>query len=255
VLPGIQGFAPREQQEAQAAWQAMCRLIDKVTYGGRPDPCPQTVALRQGEIQHGALHVEAQVFHSTTVEYTTGGYAFGGGLLFVGAGMAAGAIRDANVKRRAEQEAAAQWRPVGLVPCAVTSQRLLIQDSERQWQSYPLHTLVSLTPELPAWALVLAFESSAPVRLRGPWVPWLTVVITALQFRRPWPNGFPPPIVPGPRQRPMQFRSSAPGIAAGQPSSPVPGRPTGPQPTLPPGPVPDAGAQDHIRRLRELGSA
>jgi hypothetical protein len=250
----------------------MCRLIDKVTHGGRADSCPPTIALRPGEIQHGALQIEAQAYYSQTVEYTTGGYGFGGGLLFVGAGMAAGAIRDANVKRRAEMEAMAQWRLIGLVACAVTNQRLLIQ-VEGQWQSYPLRNLVSLTPELPAWALVLAFEGQPPVRLRGPWVPWLTVVITSLQFNQPWPNGFPPPIVLGPRQRPMQFRSSAPGQVGAQPAQQPAGAP-GAQPTgairrLPQGGAagpeqpqeriqqlrPDAGAQDHIQRLKQLGSA
>ncbi|MEU7870394.1 hypothetical protein [Dactylosporangium sp. NPDC049140] len=137
--------------------------------------------------------------NDVTVEYTAGDHHRSDGPLFAGTGRAAEAIRDASMHRRAEREAAAQWRSVGVVPCAITSRRLLIRDGERQWQAYPLDTLVSLTPDVQTSALELAFENSASVRLRGPWVPWLTVVISTLQFARPWPPGFPLPTGDGPR--------------------------------------------------------
>jgi hypothetical protein len=31
------------------------------------------------------------------------------------------------------------------------------------------------------------------MRLRGPWVPWMTVVICAVLFHQPWPPGYQPP--------------------------------------------------------------
>lgn len=272
-MPGSNDMQAREAHEARAGWWAMCRLIDKVSRGDRPDVIPPTVMVRQGETQYGALVAEAQAFFSTTVEYNTGGYGVSGGLLFVAAGMAAGAVRDSNAKRRAEAESMAQWRPLGRLSVAVTDQRLLLM-IEGTWSVYHLRDLVSLQPELPHWALVLNFDGKPPLRLRGPWVPWLTVVITSIAFGRPWPNGFPPPIVIGAAQQPMMSSSGSgsgspqtgqqPAVGAGSQPQPQPQPQAQPNnqirdgiPVQAPPPQaparPDAAQQDHIQRLRQQG--
>jgi hypothetical protein len=183
----------RDEYEARAGWQAMCRLIGVVAGGGRPDPIPPTVLTRAGESQLGAMVVEAHQFCGIDVEYSTGGYAAGGGLLFVGAAMAAGAIHDSNKRRRAEALAAPQWRPIGWVSAAVTNQRLLLM-MQGTWHAHHLGNLVSILPDAARYAVTMHFDRESALMLRGPWVPWLTVVVSWAIFGRPWPNTSAPPI-------------------------------------------------------------
>jgi hypothetical protein len=204
----------------------MCRLIDVVQSGGRPDVMPPTIMPRPGEVQHGSMSVELSQFYGTTVEYSTGGYGFGGGLMFVAAGMAAGAIRDANRKRRADAESAPQWRPKGRVPAVLTSRRLVLM-IDGHWASYYLDALVSMQPDVANWAVVLHFEQSAPLLLRGPWVPWSVVVVSAVMFGQPWPPGSPPPV-------PLRARPVLPQ----QPVQPAPQPAPVQRMALPPGPTP-----------------
>ncbi|MDP9793930.1 hypothetical protein J2S43_002442 [Catenuloplanes nepalensis] len=193
MLVSAQERAQAEAVEAQRGWVAMNALIDVVNRGGRPHPINPSIMTRPGESQFGALVADLSVFHGIDVEYSTGGYAFGGGLMFVAAGMLAGAANDARKRRRAENQARPQWRPLGTAPVVITDQRLLVM-IDNQWQSSELRALVSMQPEPGDWAVTMHFEGAPPLRLRGPWVPWMTVAISASMFGRPFPPGFAPPV-------------------------------------------------------------
>jgi hypothetical protein len=189
-----------EADECRVAWQAVCQVIGAIRRGGRPTAMPPTVRIRPGEQQFGDLAAEAFVYTEMDVRYQTGGYAFGGSLLFVAAGMAAGAVNDYTVRNRAQALAQAQWRRQGQLRIAVTSHRLLLM-SLGTWNARHLRDLVSIQPDPGNWSVVLHFDEAPPLLLRGPWVPWLTAVVCAMSFGRPWPNGSPPPI-PIPPRRP-----------------------------------------------------
>jgi hypothetical protein len=213
----------REEQEARAAWQAMCQLIDVIENGGRPSAMPPTIMPRGGEIQHGAMLVDLSAYCGMEVEYSTGGYGFGGGLLFVAAGMAAGAVRDANARRRAEAQSRAQWRPIGRLPAVITSQRLIVM-IEGRWTTFHLTNLVSMQPDLANFVVILHFEGADPLMMRGPWIPWFVVVVSSILFGTPWPPGFVPPI---PRRTTQVLPQVPPQVPPHRPA-------------LPPGPAPSA---------------
>ncbi|GAB3981851.1 hypothetical protein [Plantactinospora veratri] len=206
--------AQAEAFEAQRGWAAMNALVEMVNRGNRPRPIRPTIMTRPGESQFAALTVDVSIFHGMDVEYTTGGYGFHGGLLFVAAGMAVGAASDARKRRRAEEQARPQWRFMGRAPAVVTDQRLLVM-IDNKWNSLHLGSLVSIHPDLRSWALVMQFEGAPPLMLRGPWVPWLTVLISAVMFGQPFPPGCQPPMAGRPQVQgpPQQHRAVAPSQA------------------------------------------
>src|SRR5262249_30149088 len=88
------------------------------------------------------------------------------------------------------------------------------------------------------WMLRINFEGVPPLTLRGPWAPWLAVVISASTTGRPWPPGvvFPQPnIQPWPHPPP----DAPPGRPATQAAPP---QPDALRPALPPGSGTSPGA-------------
>ncbi|MDR7275408.1 hypothetical protein [Catenuloplanes atrovinosus] len=219
VLVSTRERAQAEALEAQRGWAAMNSLIEVVNRGGRPYAISPSIMTRPGESQFGALAADVSAFHGMDVEYSTGGYMFGGGLMFVAAGMLAGAANDARKRRRAEQQARPQWRPLGTAPVAITDQRLLVM-IENQWRSCELRSLVSMQPDLGDWSVVMHFEGTPPMMLRGPWIPWLTVAISALMFGRPFPPGFLPPVAPHPQIHGAPPVPARPALPPGHPGRP-----------------------------------
>ena len=72
------------------------------------------------------------------------------------------------------------WFPVGgpgpsRQLAIVTNRRLILGGVER-----PLAAITSIEPDPADFAMTLRFRNAAPVSLRGPWVPWLGVVLSAL---------------------------------------------------------------------------
>jgi hypothetical protein len=189
-VPSRREIERYEAHEAAAGWRAMSLLIRHVTEGGMPRPAPPTILPRPGEAQYGTLQVDSEIHCGMDVEYSSGMYA-SGGLLFTAASLAVSSAVNANNRRRAEALSRPQWRPWGRFPAIVTNQRLLLMTE--QWSSYDFNRLVMLEPFPQNWSVALHYEGSYPMRLRGPWVPWMTVVICATRFNQPWPPGYVPP--------------------------------------------------------------
>lgn len=81
------------------------------------------------------------------------------------------------------------WFPVhtaaGRVLAVVTSRRLILGTDEHR-----LAAITSIEPAAAAWAVTLRFRLSDPVTLRGPWVPWLSVVLCAEVHGTASPPGY-----------------------------------------------------------------
>ncbi|GAA4609898.1 hypothetical protein BJY16_007565 [Actinoplanes octamycinicus] len=205
-----------QEEQATAGWQAMLHLIAHVRNGGSPAVVAPTIMCRRDEVQYGALTVDAQIFCSADVEYSSSMFA-AGGLLFTAATLAASAAVNANNRRKAEAAARPQWRPWGRFPAIITNQRLLVMTE--QWSSYDYGALLMIEPHPDNYSAALHFEGANPIMVRGPWVPWATVVICAALFRQPWPPGYqPPPSVAGPVHTPSDL---------GRPELPAPPRSAG----------------------------
>jgi hypothetical protein len=56
----------------------------------------------------------------------------------------------------------------------ITNQRLVLNG-----ETLPLRSILRVRQELADWSVVLDRAGRAPVRLTGPWVPWMSVVICA----------------------------------------------------------------------------
>lgn len=102
--------------------------------------------------------------------------ALGGPLMFglVAAGAAAARRR---ARRLAEALAVPQWRPLGALRILATDRRLLVWH-DATWSSVWYGAIRQLEPELVVGRLDLVFEDDPPYSLAGPWVPYLTVVVT-----------------------------------------------------------------------------
>jgi hypothetical protein len=175
--------------EAQRAWRAMLQLVEIVEKNGSLPVVPPAIMLRPGEVQHGGRFIVDCLVHcGADVEYSQG-YAVSGGLLFTAVGMAIGEASLARARREAFAYARPQWRIAGRMPLFLTNQRLLIM-ADGQWKSYWLESLVSMDVRVEAYAVELYCESENPLRLIGPWVPWLAVAISALRTPQPWPPPF-----------------------------------------------------------------
>lgn len=80
------------------------------------------------------------------------------------------------------------WFPVDVAGerrlAVITSRRLLLGEE------YGLRTVTAVEPDPAHWSVTLCFGGGDQLTLRGPWVPWLTVVICAELYGSPWPPGF-----------------------------------------------------------------
>jgi hypothetical protein len=88
------------------------------------------------------------------------------------------AMSNAATRRAAERQAMPQWRCDGFPRILVTNRRLLVQNpDDYQWISFWHSALLEFGPQLQEYALYLGYPGCAPVLLRGPMVPWLSVAL------------------------------------------------------------------------------
>ncbi|WP_045747569.1 hypothetical protein [Actinoplanes rectilineatus] len=101
------------------------------------------------------------------------------------------------------------WFPVHLTGAGrrlavITSSRLILGDRE-----VPLRSLQRVRPQHGEWLLDLDTRDGGTLRISGPWVPWLSVVICAELYGAAWPPGYAPVIaIPAPRRRPPAWTLS-----------------------------------------------
>ena len=148
----------------------MSMLVRLVQRGGHPVAVTPTTELSPGEKQYGSFLVDVSAYFSTKVDYSSSIFA-SGGLFFTG-------------HSRATREG---WQDGDRQGVVVTSQRLLLGDA-----AYDFRSLILIQPNPLDWSVNLYFQGAQPIMLRGPWVPWMTVVMCAELYGSPWPPGHAP---------------------------------------------------------------
>lgn len=137
------------------------------------------VVLEPGELLHARVDANGWRFHGMDVVVEQRQLLAMGGLLTFGIASAANSIGNRRARAEAERLAAPQWRPLGSMPLLATNQRLLAFH-EGEWASVWYSAIRQIVPSVDDCRLELIFEDDPPYLLTGEWVPYLTVIITAV---------------------------------------------------------------------------
>jgi len=163
-------------------WRAAVALADRVSASGELPRLPSPVLLDAGEVLHADAIADGWRYHGADVAYAAPrAVAIGGPLMFglVAAGSAAARRR---ARQEAEALAAPQWRPLGELPILATDRRLMVWH-KGVWSSVWYHAIRELRPDIEAHRLDMTFDADPPYCLAGPWVPYLTVIVTTVLAR------------------------------------------------------------------------
>jgi hypothetical protein len=93
--------------------------------------------------------------------------------VMVGA-LAVKAAINHHRKVAARREAEVRWRDEHLAQVIATNHRLLC-NTDQGWENYWYDDVTEFYPDLDGWAVTLAFDGIAPLRLSGPAVPALSL--------------------------------------------------------------------------------
>jgi hypothetical protein len=153
------------------------RLADALRNGGRLEPRTiEGVPLEAGEVAYADLSaVGWRYFGLDAVSYERRTVLFGGPYVMAIAALAS-AIGNGRRRRDAEQLAAPQWRPLGMLRIVATSARLLVWH-ERAWWSVWYAGINDLRIDRSQTVLDLFFDADPPYRLAGPGMPVLGVAL------------------------------------------------------------------------------
>lgn len=160
-------------------WIAATDLAKHITVGGELPSIPSPVLLDAGEVLHADLLAQGWRFHGADVSYVAPRVVAIGGPLMFGLTAAGSAVAHRRARREAEALAAPQWRPLGALRILVTDRRLLVWHKGARasvWYS----VIREFRPDLATGRLDMTFESDPPYCIAGPWVPYLTVILTTL---------------------------------------------------------------------------
>lgn len=171
--------ATRGREGVGNDWDAAVHLAEDLTTRGSLPVLPSPVLLDRGEVVHADLTAHGWRFHGVDVIYEEPHViGVGGPFLFA---MTAAAAASARRRARAEAErlAAPQWRSLGYLRILATDRRLLVL-YQGAWASVWYAGIRQMHPAVYEQRLQLLFEDDSPYALAGPWVPYLTVVLTAV---------------------------------------------------------------------------
>jgi hypothetical protein len=159
-------------EQTDAGWRSMSMLVRLVQRGGHPAAVAPTTELGSGEKQYGSFLVDVSDYFSAKVDYSSSIFA-SGGLFFT----------------EYSTEVQDGWRGDRRQAAVVTSQRLMLGETAHDFRS-----LILVQPNPLDWSVNLYFQGAQPIMLRGPWVPWMTVVMCAELYGSPWPPGHIPDV-------------------------------------------------------------
>ena len=160
-------------------WTTATDLADHIAAGGALPNIASLVLLDAGEVLHADLPAQGWRFHGADISYVAPHVVAIGGPLVIGLTAVGSALARRRARREAEALAAPQWRPLGALRILVTDRRLLVWH-KGAWASVWYSVIRQFRPDLTAGRLDMAFESDPPYCLAGPWVPYLTVIVTTL---------------------------------------------------------------------------
>ncbi|MGQ0823762.1 MAG: hypothetical protein ACT4OX_01820 [Actinomycetota bacterium] len=160
-------------------WDAAIELAHRVATRGELPHLASPVLLDVGEALHADVPADGWRYHAADVSYTKPRAVAVGGPLMFGLVAGASAVARRRARREAEALAAPQWRPLGALRILATDRRLLVWH-EGTWASVWYDAIRELRPCLEYRRLDMTFENDPPYCLAGPWVPYITVVVTTV---------------------------------------------------------------------------
>ncbi|QYG91799.1 hypothetical protein HC251_04645 [Iamia sp. SCSIO 61187] len=161
-----------------SAWDAAVELAELVAHGSPLPALPSTVLLDPGEMLHADVAAVGWRFQAMDVFYEEPRIlAIGGPVLFAAASIGAASARR-RARAEAERLAAPQWRSLGRLRVLATDLRLLVW-FEGAWASVWYDGIRELHPDLEQHRVTMLFDDDPPYALAGPWLPYLTVILTA----------------------------------------------------------------------------
>jgi len=159
-------------------WDVALELAEQVAHGSPLPVLASTVLLDPGEVLHADVGAFGWRFQAMDVFYEEPRVlAFGGPVLFAAASIAASSARR-RARAKAVRLAAPQWRSLGELRVLATDRRLLVW-FEGAWASVWYDGIRELHPDLAQYRVTMLFDDDPPYALAGPWVPYLTVIVTA----------------------------------------------------------------------------
>lgn len=162
-----------------AEWSIAVDLAKRVAAGGELPSLSSPVLRDADEMLHADVDAHGWRYHGTDVTYTAPYAVAVGGPLMAGFVAAGSAVARRRARQAAEAIAAPQWRPLGALRILATGRRLLVWH-EDAWASVWYSAIRELRPYLEVGRLDLTFEDDPPYCVAGPWVPYLTVIITTV---------------------------------------------------------------------------
>jgi Domain of unknown function (DUF1707) len=181
IVPGP--FSPEAHSEG---WSEAVGLFRRLTQGQELiSHQPPGLMLESGEGALGEIVAEYSRFYGMQVPYTQRSTFALGGPVFVAAALIGTAASNAAARHAAERQAVPQWRFEGFPRIILTGRRLLVRrPADYQWLSFWHRGLFEFGPELRTYSLYLGYPDCAPVMLRGPMVPWLSVALATCVYPR-----------------------------------------------------------------------
>lgn len=159
-------------------WDLAVELAAQLARNGKLPLLASPVLLDADEDLHADLGVFGWRFQAMDVLYEEPRVlAFGGPLLLAAASMTAASARR-RARADAERLAAPQWRSLGALRVLATDRRLLVW-FKGTWASVWYDGIHEMQPGLGHSRLTILFDDDPPYALAGPWVPYLTVILTA----------------------------------------------------------------------------
>lgn len=160
-------------------WDAAIDLANRVAAGDGLPNLASPVLLDAGEVLHADVAADGWRYHAVDITYMEPRVVALGGPLMFGLAAAVSAVARRRARREAEALAAPQWRPLGALRSLATDRRLLVWH-EGAWASVWYDAIRELHPDLEAARLDMTFDNDPPYCLAGPWVPYLTVIVTTV---------------------------------------------------------------------------
>lgn len=167
----------------ESEWDAAVDLANRVAAGAGLPNLASPVLLDAGEVLHADVAAEGWRYHAADVTYTEPRVVAIGGPLMFGLVAAGSAVARRRARREAEALAAPQWRPLGALRLLATDRRLLVWH-EGSWAPVWYDAIRELHPDLEVGRLDMTFDNDPPYCLAGPWVPYLTVILTTVLAAR-----------------------------------------------------------------------
>jgi hypothetical protein len=168
----------QQQQQATQPFQdalALYRWLGQ----GQPLSGPVVPGFDEGEELLVNTIYQVGRFRSANVTYQTPGYVAFGSPMFVAGAAIGNLLASSATRRRAEREAAPQWRFYGPHACLLTTRRVSFH-LEGRWEGARLSRVRDIQP-YPAFQTLDMFYGNEPIRLVGPAAPWQAVAMLYLR--------------------------------------------------------------------------